>query len=224
MPWGMKNIVLSVFGSSIMEGRIGVDDPMARWYNVLYAGLSRRFPEICFSIVNGAVGGESTRECMARFDRDVLAYSPDCLLFMIGGNNCDYSKPERLVPMSELRTLTDDLVRRLPAKTKGIGAVIGPVINKYHWITGHPAFAEPLKKFGGLDEMMEPERELFRNLLLKNRWPFLDLYELFRNDPERYILTSDGIHLSPEGHLLFGREMCRLLEKEIAGSKMESEG
>ncbi len=217
MPWGMKNIVLSVFGSSIMEGRIGVDDPMARWYNVMYAGLSRRFPEICFSVVNGAVGGESTRECMARFDRDVLAYSPDYLLFMIGGNNHDYTKPERIVPMSELRALTDGLFQRLPAKTRGIGVVIGPVINRCHWVTEHPAFAEPLKKFGGLDEMMEPEREFFRDAIRKNHWPSLDLYKLFQNYPERYILTSDGIHLSPEGHALFGEEMFRLLEKEIAG-------
>ncbi|OQA84005.1 MAG: GDSL-like Lipase/Acylhydrolase [Lentisphaerae bacterium ADurb.Bin242] len=217
MPWGMKNIVLSVFGSSIMEGRIGADDPMARWYNILYAGLSRRFPEICFSIVNGAVGGESTRECMARFDRDVLAYSPDYLLFMIGGNNHDYTKPERIVGMPELRSLVQELADRLPAKTKPIGIVIGPVIDRYHWATTHPAFAEPLKKSGGLDQMMEPEREFFRDVIRRNHWPSLDLSKLFQNDPERYILASDGIHLSPEGHALFGKEMCRLLEKEIAG-------
>lgn len=217
MAWGMKNIVISVFGSSIMEGRIGVDDPMDRWYNILQCKLSRRFPEICFPIVNGAVGGESTRECMLRFDRDVLAYSPDYLLLMIGANNHDYSNPARIVAMPELRSLTETLIERLPAKTKVAGVVIGPVINQYHGITMNPAFAEPLKKFGGLDQMMEPEREFFRDVIRRNRWPSIDLYKLFQNDPERYVLTSDGIHLSPEGHALFGEEMFRLLEKEIAG-------
>lgn len=217
MTWGMKNIVISVFGSSIMEGRIGVDDPMARWYNIMYTKLSHRFPEICFSIVNGAVGGESTRECMLRYERDVLAYSSNYMLFMIGGNNQDYANPARIVEMVELKSLIKTLIERLPSKTKPVGVVIGPIINQYHFVTTHPAFAEPLKKYGGLDQMIEPERVFFRDVIRQNHWPSLDLYKIFQDNPERYILTSDGIHLSPEGHSLFGEEMFRLLEKELIG-------
>ena len=73
MGWGMRNAVICLFGSSIMEGRIGVEDPLDRWYNILQRMLSRARPDICFPIVNGAVGGESTREIMVRLDRDVLA-------------------------------------------------------------------------------------------------------------------------------------------------------
>ena len=34
MAWGMKNIVICLLGSSIMEGRIGIEDPLDRWYNI----------------------------------------------------------------------------------------------------------------------------------------------------------------------------------------------
>jgi len=64
MPWGMKNIVICLFGSSIMEGRIGVEDPNDRWYNVFQRLLSKAHPDTCFPVVNSAVGGESTREIM----------------------------------------------------------------------------------------------------------------------------------------------------------------
>ena len=61
MAWGMRNIHICLFGSSIMEGRIGVHDPEDRWYNVFQRLLSRAHPDTCFPIINSAVGGESTR-------------------------------------------------------------------------------------------------------------------------------------------------------------------
>ena len=103
----MKNVVISIFGSSIMEGRIGADKVADRWYNILQAKLAERFPAICFSIINGAVGGESTRECMARFNNAVIAYNPDYCLFMIGGNNHDCRHPERILAEGELEKLMD---------------------------------------------------------------------------------------------------------------------
>ena len=75
MAWGMKNVVIALFGSSIMEGRIGVEKVSERYYSILHRKLSERFPEVCFSIINGAVGGWSTRELMNVFDDKVQKYS-----------------------------------------------------------------------------------------------------------------------------------------------------
>ena len=103
MVWGMKNIVTCLFGSSIMEGRIGVDDPLDRWYNVFQRLLSRAHPDTCFPIINSAVGGESTREVMCRFDRDILPHDPDFCLFMVGGNNHDCQNPNRILVKASSR-------------------------------------------------------------------------------------------------------------------------
>ena len=67
MAWGMRNLKISIFGSSIMEGRIGVNCAADRYYSILQKKLSERFPEVCFSIFNGAVGGWSTRELMQKY-------------------------------------------------------------------------------------------------------------------------------------------------------------
>ena len=203
----MKNIVFSIFGSSNMEGRIGAERAADRWYNRLQASLSEHFPDTCFPFFNGAVGGESTRECMARLDRDVLACNPDFCLYMVGANNHDCTRPQRILAEGELLRLMNDFAARLPAGTQPFGVVLNPVVNEWHFATKHPAFREYLERHGGLDEALETEREMFRGFLREHRWPSIDLYHLFAPDPGKYILHEDGIHLSPAGHALFAEEM-----------------
>ncbi len=216
MAWGMKNVVISIFGSSIMEGRIGAATASERWYQILQAKLSERFPEICFAMINGAVGGESTRECMARFDRDVLAYNPDYCLVMIGANNHDCQRPERILAEGELEKLMEEFKERLPKKTQPIGVILNQCVNEWHFATQHPDFQDYVKRFGGLDEALEIERNKCRAFIRRNNWPSLDLYKLFEPDPGRYILHEDGIHLSKEGHRLFAEKMAELMERLIA--------
>ena len=215
MAWGMKNVVISIFGSSIMEGRIGADLAADRWYNLLQSRLSERFPTICFSFVNGAVGGESTRECMARFDRDVLAYNPDYCLFMIGGNNHDCERPERILAEGELEQLMEEFAKRLPKRTTPIGVILNPCVNEWHFVTTCPAFQEYLRPYGGLNEELEVEREKFRKFIREHNWLSLDLYQLFESDPGKYILHADGIHLSKAGHRFFAEKMFELMEKRL---------
>jgi len=217
MNWGMKNIVISIFGSSIMEGRIGADTADERWYNILQGKLSERFPAICFPVVNGAVGGESTREVMRRFDRDALAYSPDYLLVMVGGNNNDYTKPERIVPLEEVKSLMEEMLRRAPVKTQVVAVVFGPVINEQHQCSKNTAYLAALKKMSiaGLNELLEPERKIFREFIKKYSLPSLDLYETFKDAPEKYILP-DGVHLNKHGHAVFAEKMFEIMEKLIS--------
>lgn len=210
----MENVIISLFGSSIMEGVIGVE-PEERWYEIMRGHLTRRFPDICFAVVNGAVGGESTRECMRRFGRDVLAYSPDYLLVMFGGNNEDHTRPERIVPLDEVRRHMTGMMAQIPDKTRVVGVGLGPVINERHWAAKHPAFAGPFAKCGGgLDELLEPYREIARRFFRERNCPFLDLYPLLDRGRHEYLLP-DGIHLNREGHKLFGLEMFSIMEQEI---------
>jgi lysophospholipase L1-like esterase len=212
MAWGMTNIVICIYGSSIMEGRIGVEDPIDRWYNQFQQLLSRAHPAVCFPIVNSAVGGESTREVMSRFDRDILPYNPDFCLFMVGANNHDCQNPGRILADGELERLMDAFVARLPAKTKPVGVVLNPVVDDWHFISKHPAFRDYLAAFGGsLDASVQPEREQARAFYARHNWPYLDLYALMSHDPRRYVLPEDGIHLNKTGHELFARTMFELV-------------
>ena len=213
MAWGMKNITFCLYGSSIMEGRIGVDDPLDRWYNIFQRLLTQAYPDTCFSIVNRAVGGESTREVMSRFDRDVLSYQLDFCLFMIGGNNHDCQNPSRILVEGELQSLVDSFAARLPKRTQPIGVVLNPVVDAWHFITKNPLFREHLSLFGGsLDKSLQPERAFARAFYSQQGWPYLDLYDLMSDCPSKYVLPEDGIHLNTIGHELFGRKMFDLIK------------
>ena len=213
MAWGMRNIHICLFGSSIMEGRIGVHDPEDRWYNVFQRLLSGAHPDTCFPIINSAVGGESTREVMNRFNRDILPYSPDFCLFMVGGNNHDCQNPSRILAEGELQSLLDSFVSRLPTRTKPVGAVLNPVVDEWHFATKHPAFMDYLRSSNGsLDASLNAEREFSRSFYIQHGWPYLDLYALMSDDPAKYVLPEDGIHMNKTGHDLFAREMFQLVE------------
>ena len=213
MAWGMNNIVTCIFGSSIMEGRIGVEDPLDRWYNIFQKLLSRAYPDICFPMVNSAVGGESTREVMSRFDQDILPHNPDFCLFMAGGNNHDCQNPSRILAEGEFQSLLDVFMARLPGKTKPVGIVLNPVVDEWHFTTKHPAFRDYLSAFGGsLDASLMPEREYARAFYARHDWPYLDLYALMSNEPEKYVLHEDGIHMNKKGHELFAQKMFELLK------------
>ena len=212
MAWGMKNIVTCIFGSSIMEGRIGLEDPLDRWYNIFHRLLSRAHPDICFPIINSAVGGESTREVMSRFNRDVLPYNPNFCLFMVGGNNHDCQSPDRILADGELQRLLDTFAARLPEKTKPVGVVLNPVVDEWHFATKHPAFRDYLAAFdGSLDASLNPEREYVRAFYSQHDWPYLDLYGLMSDTPQKYVLREDGIHMNKTGHELFARQMFELV-------------
>ena len=223
MAWGMRNIVITLFGSSIMEGRIGVENVSDRYYMILQRKLSERFPEVCFSIVNGAVGGWSTRELMKIYDDSVLKYSPDYCVVMFGANNNDLTQPERILTEGELDRLMIDFQNRLPESCQRVGVVLNPIVNERHWVTTHPAYQEAIKKYGGLNEMLEPERGKARAFYMVNDYPVVDLAKLMSKDPACYI-CGDGIHLSPEGHKLFADALFEVLEQLLIRNSHDTNG
>ena len=216
MAWGMRNCVIQLFGSSIMEGRIGVETAAARWYELFRALLCERFPATCFSIHNGAVGGESIRELMGHFEADLAGHTPDWCLAMFGWNNFDLESPGRVVPFAEQELLIGQFFRSLPATTKVIGVIAQPMLDKYHYCGRHPAYEGMRKEYGSVNAFHDLERKLHRRLFSEHGCPFLDLSLLFADDPERYLLSIDGIHLSPAGHRLFADAMAELLVPMLA--------
>lgn len=216
----MKNIKISLFGSSIMEGLLGVETVADRYYSLLHKKLSERFPSVCFSIFNGAAGGWSTRELMQKFDEFVLQYSPDYCLVMFGANNNDLARPERCLAEGELELLMEEFQRKLPQNCQRIGVVLNPVISERHMTYRHPAWQEAFKVWKGLDEMLEEERNKARSFYKKYDYKVLDLSEIMRPDMEKFV-CSDGIHLTNKGHKLFAEKLFDILQDSIIRNDKE---
>lgn len=188
------------FGDSITEGKTGIT-PEQNWLLLLGKKLGPRF-----ELFNAGVGGNSAREAMARYEKDVLARQPDAILLEFGGNNNDPRRPERRVDDAEFKRHLLDFRSRLPANCKVVMITFPPIIDEQHaWRTLIPG--------GKIDDQLQSQRQIVRGFAAENRWPLLDLYKLMWD--RRYeLILPDGVHLNPAGHRFFAEAVYQLIKQE----------
>ena len=211
MAWGMKNYTIQLFGSSIIEGRIGVERAADRWYEIMRRQLCEMFPATCFAVYNGAVGGKSARVLMERFDGELFGHTPDLCIAMFGWNNCRMDDPAQRVELPELKELMEKFLTHLPQKTRVVGVINQPVVDEWHSTFKNPNYDPIRAEYGGFNAYHDFEREAAREFFRRHDFPFVDLAVLMADDPKKYVV-NDGIHLSPYGHQFFAAETVKVLE------------
>ncbi len=218
--WGMNNYTIQLFGSSIVEGRIGVERAGDRWYERMRRQLSELFPTTCFAIFNGAVGGQSMRQLMSHVGHDLAGHTPDLCIAMFGWNNCQSNRPDRHIDFVELRELMEKFLTKLPEATQVVGVVNQPVIDAWHFTAKDPAYDSIRAEYGGLNAYHHFERELARDFFRRHTIPYIDLELCMADNPEKYIVR-DGIHLSPAGHELFADEAVRVIDPILRAAGLD---
>ena len=158
MAWGMKNYTIQLFGSSIIEGRIGVERAADRWYEIMRRQLCEMFPATCFAVYNGAVGGKSARVLMERFDGELFGHTPDLCIAMFGWNNCRMDDPAQRVDLPELKELMEKFLTHLPQKTRVVGVINQPVIDEWHATFKNPNYDPIRAEYGGFNAYHDFER------------------------------------------------------------------
>ena len=188
------------FGDSITEGKVGIT-PEQNWLFLLGKKLGPRF-----ELFNAGIGGNSAREAMARYERDVLAHEPDAILLEFGGNNNDPRNPGRQVDDVEFRQHLLDFRSRLPKNCRVVMITFPPIIDEQHaWRKMIPG--------GKLDDRLQSQRQIVRDFAAENRWPLLDLYRLMWD--RRYeLILPDGVHLNPAGQVFFAEVVYQLIKQE----------
>jgi lysophospholipase L1-like esterase len=80
-----KGLVILAIGSSSTLG-VGASDEAHTYPALLAEELSRRWPQLSLTVINKGVGGEMASQMLARFERDVLPYRPQLVIWQIGSN------------------------------------------------------------------------------------------------------------------------------------------
>ena len=78
-------VVIVAIGSSSTQG-VGASDRDHTYPAVLAAELRRRWPRVNVRVINKGVGGETADQMLARFERDVLPYRPQLVIWQMGSN------------------------------------------------------------------------------------------------------------------------------------------
>lgn len=213
----MKNIKIVGFGNSITEAVIGIPDENKRWLNILRNKLSATFSGYSFTVINSGIGGNSAREAMARFEKDVLSHEPDFVILEFGGNNEDLTKPERIVKKDEFKALLEKYKNELPRGTRTIAVTFPPVLDELHAYGKMTQFAKYYRMAGGIDKTVDPYREIIKEFANENNFPIYDFHAELKslgelNGREFYTL-ADGVHLTEEGNKILADGIFRILGK-----------
>ncbi len=188
------------FGDSITAGTTGVK-PEENWLRLLGKKVGPGF-----ELFNAGVGGNSAREAMARYEKDVLARDPDAILIEFGGNNNDPYNAQRRVDDTEFKQHLIQFKNRLPKSCRVMMITFPPVIDELH------AWRNQIKT-GSLDANLHSQRQIVRDFAAENGWPLLDLYKLMY--PRRYeLILKDGVHLNPAGQEFFAEAVYQLMKQE----------
>ena len=174
------------FGDSITRG-YGVADSSG-WVSL----LQRRFCSV--TVVNAGGNGNTSREGLARFEKDVAPWLPATVIVIFGGND-PVNEEARRVGLEEFRENLLEIVHRVGAA--GGQCLLGTfpsIVSAHHSTATDPYFI--LR--GGLDAEVENYRVVVREIAEKERLPLWDLDRQVRGWMAQYgneaIIAADGIH------------------------------
>ncbi|MBN1246148.1 MAG: hypothetical protein JXC32_00730 [Anaerolineae bacterium] len=187
------------FGSSNTDRRIhGL-----HWFDWLDLGIKQTFGRV-HHCINAGVGGDTTRELLARFDEDVARYSPHVVLLTIGGNDAN---PDRALDSATYRANLFALCEMIG----GLDAV--PVLQTYYAAdipalgpTHGPRFLENMR--------------IIRDVAVEADVSFIDHHRrwepLRQQHPDLYrALMLDALHVNRLGNMLMGLDLLRAFDLHL---------
>ncbi len=179
------------FGSSAVEG----------W------PLDQVFPGQGY--LNRGIGGEQTRQMIARFDQDVMTLHPGVVVIHLGGVN-DLG----VFTLAETEANLTYMVRRVRA-TGAVPVLLSPTPSHSAGGYDHPAHRPPAQVLALRDWIADHARA--------ERYLFVDVYPLVAasDGSLRRDLSRDGLHLTRPGYDLLTPSVSEAVQRAIHASKVK---
>lgn len=184
----------------------GLFENVGRGYvRLVESFLSAYYPEILTRVTNAGISGNTSRDLLARFDRDVVSLNPDWVSVCIGINDvwrqfdCP-AIPDGQVMPEEYRNNVEEMILKVKDKVKGIF-----ILSPYYIESNHDDFMRKR-----MDEYVEISKELAE----KHGCRFVDFQKVFENyckiRHSAYI-AWDRVHPNQVGSMLMAKaflEQC----------------
>ena len=162
--------------------------------------LASCYPEIKVRVTNSGISGHTSRDLLARFDRDVVALNPDWVSICIGINDVwrqfdTPAIPDGQVMPEEYEQNMEAMIGKVKGKVKGI-FILSPYIME-------PNSADMMRA------RMNEYVEICRRLAQKHGCVFVDfqkMYEDYCSVRHSSFIAWDRIHPNEVGATLMARE------------------
>ena len=182
----------------------GLFDNVGRSYvRVLENMLATYYPETFIRVTNSGISGNTSRDLLARFDRDVVDLAPNWVSICIGINDvwrqfdCPAMKPNHIYP-EEYEANMEAMILKVKDSVKGI-FILSPYI------------IEPLRD-DAMRKRMDEYVAICRRLAEKHGCRFVDfqqMYEDYCKIRHSSYIAWDRIHPNQIGATLMAREFLK---------------
>ncbi len=182
----------------------GMFDNVGRGYvRVLESMFASYYPEVLLRVTNSGISGNTSRDLLERFDRDVVELNPDWVSICIGINDvwrqfdCPAIVESHVLP-DEYEKNVEEMILKVKDNVKGI-FILSPYIIE-----------------SNRDDMMRKRMdeyvEICRKLAEKHRCIFVDfqkMYEDYCKIQHSCYIAWDRIHPNQIGATLMAREFLK---------------
>ncbi len=173
------------------------------YVRIIDSMLSATYPEYDFRIINSGISGHTSRDLLARFDRDVVEKNPDWVSICIGINDVwrQFDSPailESHVSPEEYKDNIEKMILKVKDNVKGI-FILSPYIME-------PNRSDAMRK--RMDEYVAVCKELAE----KYGCVFVDfqkMYEDFFKIRHSAFVAWDRIHPNQIGAVLMAKEFLK---------------
>lgn len=184
----------------------GLCENVGRGYvRLVESFLSAYYPEILTRVTNAGISGNTSRDLLARFDRDVVSLNPDWVSVCIGINDvwrqfdCP-AIPDGHVMPEEYRNNVEEMILKVKDKVKGIF-----ILSPYYIESNHDDF---------MRKRMNEYVEISKELAEKHGCRFVDFQKVFEDYCKirhSAYLAWDRVHPNQVGSMLMAKaflEQC----------------
>jgi lysophospholipase L1-like esterase len=198
---------LAFLGDSITQQ--GWGNPKG-YVRLVLAGLATN--GINVSSVPAGIGGHKSNQMLERLQRDVLSKNPDWMTLSCGVN--DVWHGTNGIPLDQYKTNITAIVERCQAAGVKVLVLTATVIT------------EDLKDAN--NQKLAAYNDFLRALAKKKKCPLADLNQMFQqvlkaNKKPGLVLTSDGVHMNPEGDKLMAKGILKAFGLKDAQLKKAEE-
>lgn len=158
--------------------------------------FAKQHPDLDTEIIGAGISGNRVPDLEARLDRDVISKKPTLVVIYIGINDVWHSQNGRGTSKADYEQGLRRIVKRIQEAGSRVVLCTPSVIGEKH------------DGSNPLDTMLDEYSQISRSVAASERVRVLDLRKQFvahlraqnKDNAEKNLLTSDGVHLNPAGN------------------------
>jgi len=178
-----ESVTIVALGSSSTEGH-GASRPEFSYPSRLAAELQGRFPGVKVRVLNKGVGGDTAEKMSARIDDDVLAESPDLVIWQVGTNDTIHDAD----PADDAAVIRDGV-----ARMKAAGADVILMDMQYApSVISHPVYRDMLHAISAAGYAQGAP--VFHRFQIMQAWDETQVL------PQSLALADDRLHMNDRSY------------------------